>query len=247
MINNYGLRLKAPPKPKPQLKEKEKLSDFVHVSDSFLARPSRGLGSAGLPVQPKYKTKLTYCQNVVTTTGGAGGVFNAQFACNSVYDPYVTAGGHQPMGLDQLLGTFYQFCRVYACDVYVDAQAGSGGSGNQAVFGIQFSENSSYSPSDLSVIVERGNCVWRTLPIRAANHGGVRVHKRWDGRKWWPSPTQVQDQSNNNTISAGPTGELAYANVFACQAGAGTYDDFYLTVTIIYEVEFFGQLQTTPS
>lgn len=234
-------------KPKPKQKTVVGEASCPSLGQKFhpLARLRQLVPGLGGILPNRLRTKLLYSQDGVTTTGAGGGVSNLQFACNSVYDPFVSAGGHQPMGFDQLI-QLYQFCRVYACTIRATAFAGSGGTGNQPAFGIQLTENSSFSPTDLETIIERGNCVWRAVPVRAANNGNTSVTIRWEGAKWW-SKIQVEDQSNNNTASAGPTGELAYANVFAIQPGGGSFDDFYIQVEIVYDVEFFGQLQTNPS
>lgn len=200
---------------------------------------------AGLPLPPKFRTTLTYSQQGVTGNGGTATLSTYQYALNSVYDPYVTAGGHQPMGYDQLTN-FYQFCRVYGAKVTVTFTPGTGTSNNPYV-GIQFSENSSYSPSTLSEVIERGNCVYAMLPNQPGCTKQITLKKGWSAKKWW-NGVYSKDQSNANTASNGPTGELAYCNVFALPPTSGVnYSDCYYNIKIEYYVEFYGQLQLNQS
>lgn len=201
---------------------------------------------AGLPLPPRFRTTLTYCGEHVTSVGASGAVGNFQYALNSVYDPYVTAGGHQPMGFDQLMA-FYQFCRVYAAKVTVMASPGSSALYNPPYVGVAFSENASWSPTSLELIAERGNASYRMVPAMAAASSAIVVKRNWSAKKWW-NKVYPLDESNANTATSGPTGELCYANVFVCPPNTGaSFNDVYINVRIEYFVEFYGQLQLNQS
>lgn len=200
----------------------------------------------GLPLPPKLRTVLTYCHNGVTG-GGAGGTLSThQFSLNNVFDPDVTGAGHQPMGYDQLM-SLYQFCRVIKAKVKTIFSCGTA-TGNSPIVGMQFTENSSYSPSAFGVILERGNVSYDIMPQQAGYANKIMVKRNWDASKWYPK-TQQDDEQYACTASAGPTGEQAYINIFAVGpgSGGGTYFDHYFHVIIQYEVEFYGQVQLNQS
>lgn len=214
-------------------------------SANAIAARASFVGLRGLPLPPKLRTTLTYVQEGVSTGGPTGTINNFQYALNSVYDPYVTAGGHQPMGYDQLMA-FYQFCCVDKCRVTVTFTPGTG-TNNPPFAGVQFTENSSFAPSDLSVIAERGNVTYTNVPNVAGYNGKPIVVKRsWDASKWYPT-FQKYDEQFANTATSGPSGELAYANVFILGPSAGTYSDIYYQIRLTYDVEFYGQVQLNQS
>jgi len=149
------------------------------------------------------------------------------------------------MGYDQLTA-IYNFFRVIACRVKVIGNPGTG-TANPPYFGVAFSENSSFSPANINVIIERGNVSYAICPSIAGFSKQVIVRRAWDAKSWYPLGF-TQDQSACCTGNSNPTGELVYANVFAISpSGSVTYDDLYMNVTLEYDVECFGQLQTTQS
>lgn len=201
---------------------------------------------AGLPLPPRLRTTLTYCGEHVSTGGGTATLSNFQYALNSVYDPYVTAGGHQPMGFDQLM-SLYQFCRVISAKVTVLGSPGTSSADNPPYIGIAFTENASFSPTSLELLAERGNVTYRMMPWASACNKAVVVKRNWSAKKWW-NKTYASDQSNANTATNGPSGELCYANIFAIGPASGnTYANCYFNVRIEYQVEFYGQLQLNQS
>lgn len=236
-------RKPAPPRGRrPRVKASKFRNRKYGVESKTLVGRFRGL--TGLPLPAKLKTQLTYFQEGVSTQGSTPLLSAYQYALNSTYDPYVTGGGHEPMGYKQLMA-FYQFCRVDKCRVVVEFTPGTG-TGNPPSVGFQISENSSYSPTNLSEIVERGNCVYATLPNVAGYAGKVVLKKSWDASKWYPT-YQKYDEQFANTLNAGPTGELVYGNVFFIGPNGATYTDGYYKIKLVMDVEFYGQVQLNQS
>lgn len=206
--------------------------------NSVVARPR-----AGLPLPERLTTRLTFSLAGVTATGSTGSLGYQQVVLNGPYNPIPTT--HQPMGWDQLMGTFYQFCRVISAKVTAVAQPGTAG-GNNPFIGIQITENSSYAPSSMTQIIERGNCVYKMVPNQVGCSNAVIVSKKWKASDWY-APGYDKDSNNWCTASANPTGELCYANVFVLQSNGQTYADIYYNIIVEYEVEMFGQLQLNQS
>lgn len=206
----------------------------------------RAVGVRGLPMPPKFKTTLTYVQEGVTTGGGTGALSYFTYALNSTYDPYVTAGGHQPMGYDQLMA-LYNFCRVDKCKIICQFTPGTTNTDNPSYCGIQITENSAYAPSSLAQIVERGNCNYVNVPNNAGYNGKpIIVRRTWNASTWYPK-YQKYDEQFSSTASAGPSGELCYVQVFAIGPNQATYSNVYYRIELLMDVEFYGQLQLDQS
>jgi len=63
---------------------------------------------------------LPYTSTTFTPGSTIGGIVGStfKFALNGMWDPYLAAGGHQPMGFDQWM-TFYKRYKVYRCDMKI--------------------------------------------------------------------------------------------------------------------------------
>lgn len=205
--------------------------------DSIIIRPR-----AGIPLPERLSTRLIFNTTAVSAGGASGSLYYVQAVLNGPYQP--VSGSHQPMGWDQLMAV-YQFCRTKRAKVTVSAFPGTA-TGNPPMYGCSITENSSFSPSNISQIIERGNCVYDWCPNVAGFSEKKQLTKTWVADKWYPKDTS-QDQSNWCTASANPTGELAYANIWAIHGGGSTYSDIYLMITVEYDVEFFGQVQLNQS
>ncbi|AUM61833.1 capsid [uncultured virus] len=107
----------------------------------FAKRPSRALGvpRRTMMVNPsrslvpaRYRTKMVYSQVYNTSTNGVGILWN-QWAMNGLYDPDLTATGHQPMGFDQLCPTLYSTYAVRGCKVVLEGRFRTGNPSNEFV------------------------------------------------------------------------------------------------------------------
>lgn len=64
------------------------------------------------PVSRRLITKLKYTQNLLTGNITSGNSSATQFRMNSIFDPWVSGGGHQPYGHDSL-ALLYEKYRVF--------------------------------------------------------------------------------------------------------------------------------------
>jgi len=76
-------------------------------------------GSGAVGARSKNVT-LPYTSTTFTAAATLGGIVGAtfKFALNGMWDPYLSAGGHQPMGFDQWMA-FYKRYKVYRCDIKI--------------------------------------------------------------------------------------------------------------------------------
>lgn len=64
--------------------------------------------SSSSPIPDRFITKMRYSSLHALVTGGAGPVTH-QFRINSIYDPDLTGGGHQPLGHDQFQTLYLRY------------------------------------------------------------------------------------------------------------------------------------------
>jgi hypothetical protein len=160
------------------------------------------------------------------------------YAVNNLYDPDLTGIGHQPMGLDQLLGTtsttgFYEHAYVNNAEITVDFGY-AGGSNIPTVVGAILSPESALAPTDYEQLIEAGAAyaIVTLYDSKAKLRFKVNVPKEL-GLGKNTSPLQC-------TNAAGPNREL-YLHVFvAPQDGGGTdsYPGCDITTTLLLDTVF---------
>lgn len=64
--------------------------------------------SSSTPIPDRFITKMRYSSLHALVTGGAGPVTH-QYRINSIYDPDLSGGGHQPLGHDQLQTLYLRY------------------------------------------------------------------------------------------------------------------------------------------
>lgn len=103
--------------------------------------------------------KLRYVENV---TIDPGAVAFAEFAyrANSINDPNLTGGGHQPMGHDQW-ATFYR--RYTVIGAKVTASCVSATSSTPSIFGVTLIDLSTTGHTTIQGLQERPGTSWRML------------------------------------------------------------------------------------
>lgn len=196
-----------------------------------------------IPLPNRIITKHRYCQTY-TLDGTSTAAASRLFSLNGLYAP--DSGGHQPMGFDQF-AALYQNYKVLGAKISATFNNNSNtpDTGSQFV-GIQFHENSSYTPSYITEIAERGRCVYKLLGLCNGGNDVKKLSMKWSGKKWYGS-TNFKGGDTSGTISANPAQEF-YASVFSCAdyngQNPGSCD---VLITIDYIVEWYGPLQMNQS
>lgn len=199
--------------------------------------------SGQLPLPNRILTRHRYCETR-TLDGASGAAASYTYAVNGLYEPI--AAGHQPMGFDQF-AALYQNYKVVGAKITATFTNNSNttDTGNQYV-GVQFHENSSFSPSYITQIAERGRCVYRLLGLANSGHDTRSITMKWSGKKWYGS-NNFKGGDTAGTISSNPA-QLFYASIFS----AADYDgqnpgSCDVMITIDYIVEWFTPLQMNQS
>lgn len=71
-----------------------------------MEKPSVSLIS---PVPTVFKTTLQYVETVTLNSGASGAANTVSYKANSLYDPYQSGVGHQPLGFDQIMTLYEHF------------------------------------------------------------------------------------------------------------------------------------------
>lgn len=178
---------------------------------SLIAKPVNLINSPSTyPVPKQIITKLRYSQRF-TLDAATGGVAYKTFGINDLRDPDHTGVGHQPMGFDQLMSFYSRFCVKSAkVTVVLNSQTSSGNA--TSTCGLQVHSLATYTPSHLSVILERGNCTYGHIGITAGSQASRTFTRKVSCEKWFgKNPTL--DDTYYGSNSGSPTDGL-FCTVF---------------------------------
>lgn len=89
-----------------------------------------------------FYTKLTYAEAYVSTQSSVGGITGnpLEYSLNSLFDPNISGGGHQPYGFDQLT-PMYSAYRVIGCSIQITCDWTDANPRTQLVWKIRPSSN----------------------------------------------------------------------------------------------------------
>jgi hypothetical protein len=171
-----------------------------------------------------------------STVGGVMTV--AYFRANDLFDPQAAAGGHQPIGFDQAMLFWNQFC-VFSSKISVTFMSNT----LQAVRVGIFISPDTVAPASFIDLMENG--LLRTTVIQgdggttgAANNLKT-ISLSCDNVKYFDTKRENYFSNPNfiGTVAASPV-EMCYFGVFTYDfTGANNYDVFY-DVTLSYDARF---------
>ncbi len=196
-------------------------------------RPRARISRHLMPVSKLVKMK--YNQSITLNPGTASGAYQ-YFRANSVYDPYQSGGGHQPMGFDQLM-LFYDHYRVVGaritCTFYPTV--------NDYVVGIVLDDD--FTPLlDLDHTLEQPRVAYRHLCSQAGRPTTVSMNY---SAKRILGPAAYSDSNKGSATSNPP--ETTFFTPFAYGANALTDPNFVnVTISISYIVQL-TEPTTLPS
>jgi hypothetical protein len=161
----------------------------------------------------------------LASTSGSFAVW--QFTANSLYDPEVAAGGHQPMGRDQW-AAFYNHYVVRSCTIEVDFVHKDNSTPTAALVGIELTDDSTVS-SNYAETIEQQKGTWDLLPPT----GSARSRQKalYDARSFF-NIDDVKDNQDRIGANFGTAAtELAIFTVW-CQAPDLTTDLGVVTILV---------------
>lgn len=195
---------------------------------SFQAQP---------PVSQRMRTVLRYSETVQRT---GLPLYDYVWRLNSLFDPNLTGGGHQPKGFDQL-AAFYQRYRVYKVRWEVNVWASNSAIASHLVV---VPTNASTTYADAADAIEatfaKHTICYLYQPRRLT---GVVDLAMLNGKT---HVAYASDDTTQALVSANPT-ETLDLHVFSEALDGSTTLVLYYTVTLQYDVEFSDPVQLGQS
>jgi len=159
------------------------------------------------------------------------------FRANSIYDPEVATGGHQPMGADQW-GQFYDHYTVIGSKISVTASQ-HGNNTAPGLWGTMCTTNPSLSQySNPTGIMESGTGKWKQFQVgnNAPRAGTVSVG--YSAKSIWNLQSVKDNQDEIGAFWGADPSRAAYFHVWSAlnPATTGNTSALTLAVTIYYRV-----------
>lgn len=182
----------------------------------------------GTPLGTKQYANFRY-HDQITLAPATGSSAVHVFSANGMYDPDITATGHQPRGFDQVMALYDHYVVLGA---KITCIFGSGGTSGASVCGIRVADNATVSASN-DYNMEAGNCVVGANPVSTGGDP-LRLTMQVNPNKFLGRSNPLSDPELKGTTSANPT-EQCYFHVFAfMNNAAGTPVNEYVSVILEY-------------
>jgi len=173
------------------------------------------------------------------------------FRANDLYDPDFTGTGHQPVGFDQAMLFWEQFC-VFSSKITVRFMSNSS---NAVVCGVFLSPDT--TPPASIVDLQQNGYIRQTMLMGATNDstsgGGEHVlssvNLQVNNPRYFSSKNRENYFSNPNftgTAAASPA-ELVYFGIFAYTFNQTSLYDTFFDVTISYDARFWEPRKVSTS
>lgn len=183
---------------------------------------------------PKTHTAVMRYSGVLGLDPAAGSAITHAYSANGLYDPDLTAAGHQPYGYDQIT-THYANYRVLWSKITVSAPAIV----TDYDCGITVQTDSS-TITDLTLIKEQPTTRW-VMVGDTAKHVSCSMYPY----KFLGLSKKSADYESGT--GANPNMQPVYKVFASPQDGSTNLDVLYLSVNIVYIAQFFTPLPYTGS
>lgn len=202
------------------------------------------------PFSQRYLCKMKYAEVRVVSGPVGGGLVQYNYRLNSIFDPNLTGGGHQPYGSDQLSDLYNRY-RVYKVDYAISALNTDGAINYSVIAAIPSNE-------PLSAIVGVPEIMEspRARYITQAPNASLKVLK---GSISLPSLTgrtkaQYMADDRYQALFTDNPQESAVLNIFAGTLSGtngngttGLTNTMNLSISLVYHVECFDVKQQIQS
>lgn len=192
------------------------------------------------PMPTRFLTRLRYADPDILFSLPVGpGLTDYKFNVNSLFQPNVTGGGHQPMGFDQLCA-FYNRYRVHKTHFKVICAPQVGGATLLVALALT-NTNTSYTALSTAAESTFGRAGYAVSECPYRNNGVINLAEL-NGK----SKTQyITDDLTAGTVSTSPTETLELHCVVANQTGLS--QPVILSVQFLFEAEFYDPVQLAQS
>lgn len=188
------------------------------------------------PLMAGRLVEFKFCQNF-SISPSAGLIEHVAYRANSMYDPDYSGLGHQPLGFDQWLPTFFNHYCVVKSTISVQAYSPGHTSvaSNTYMIGVNLVDTpASLISNTVTSMMERPKSTYKMLANSNSGQTIQKVVKTFDAKRFFHKSDVVGDKDLRGGYNYNPNEEA----IFQVWAGAanGSNDPSTITgiVTIIY-------------
>lgn len=178
--------------------------------------------------------KMRYCfQGYITSTTGI--LETIVFSANNLFDPEVAAGGHQPMGFDQM-ALLYQRYLVLGSKISINVADNASTHQTPCMVGCLLTDDAAVAPYVTNTgYIEAKRGTWRA--ITGGSHKTTRMSYKYSPKKFW-GIKDIKDNRLKIGSSVGSSPEEQAYFMLWCQSLDGGTQSVAITVVIDYIVQF---------
>lgn len=163
---------------------------------------------------------LNYADTFTLNVGVSGNLSSYRIACNGLYDPDITATGHQPLGFDQL-SPFYAKMTVIGSHITAIFTPSLATTNQGYVCGIHRNPNLTSAPSSFQTYLENGNARMQTFMFGNTGGKAPQITHTFSTKKHMSVTNPLDEPNLASTASSNPT-TLAGYDVFYQPADQST-------------------------
>ena len=162
-------------------------------------------------------------------TGVAGVVDGRVFSANSMFDPDVTGGGHQPLMHDQMAVIYTKYLVIGAKITVTFISATSEGA---SMVGIRTAKDTTILTNQ-DQLREHGDCKWKLITGLESGRSVTTVTKKFSPKRFF-SVTNLKDESDLQALPNASPARQGYFHVFNAPVDAGSAAACVAQVLITY-------------
>ncbi len=180
--------------------------------------------------------KLRYSTQDEINPGAGGAAGNLFIRANSIFDPEVAVGGHQPMGFDQYM-LMYDRWTILGSKITVQFLPQGTGVLSQTVCSVSLDDDTTANTS-MSSMIEQGLANWRLQTSADAASKALTLTKTFSKKRRFPNRMGAAELMG--TVS-GDAAEVVFYNISCAGLGAADANVVKLLITVDYIVSFTGR------
>lgn len=175
----------------------------------------------GSIVSKTMKKTFNYVEQFELNPGLGGTTASHFFSANSLFDPNVTGVGHQPMGFDQYVGTFYDHYTVIAAKLTLTAMARSTSSPASNLIVCLALRDGNTPTTNITKAIEQGRTVFGFIGATEGGASTVSLQNQMNVGRYLGNPNPLTEQDLRGESGASPA-EQAYFEITAAAMDGST-------------------------
>lgn len=208
---------------------------------------AKKLSYGGLPIRKR--VILRYCETVSVNPGAAGQIGLYAWRANSLFDPNLTGGGHQPMGRDSWAAQYNRYV-VHGSTALITFTVASAATDAPIACGLLVHSTGSPTAASATTLMEQGNSIYRIISSSSASssNSSVRLALNFDAAKWFGVKDILDNVSlHGAAVGSNPTSTPCFVAFVQDLATAADLPVMYITAEIAYDVSFVEPMEQAAS